>query len=505
MALYLKAKKIDLELGDKLAVVLNDKQSEEFGVKEGQKVFFGYRDVELYADVVQTNTKVEAGYVGLTEEIWSQYSISNDEVVVIDLLSRPDSIDYISKKIFGEVLTQEEIFAITRDIAERKIRDIEVAYFMSCFFNPGFNDEEVINIAKGMARAGDTLNFHDYKGNGKIVVDKHSIGGIAGKGVTPVLVPIIASAGLVIPNTSTRSITSPAGTTDVLESIMPMTFTNEQVLSIVNETNGCMIWGGGLKLAPADDVMISVEKGMHVQSYNKLIASIVAKKIAMGIDKVIIDIPYGKGAKVATADEAELLGRRFEEIFEKVGIECFSAMRFISGPDGDGVGPILEMIEIMKIFERDEGRSMQLENDALDMAGKLLEMGGKAKKEKGKEMAKAILDSGKAFEKFKAIAKAQGAEKVPSSKELVPGEYTADIKAHKSGVVKFVDNKEIVKIAKSLGAPLNKGAGLYFHKNVGEKVMFDEVIFTIHAESKKRLELGKSVINLEKLLDIRLI
>lgn len=505
MALYLKAKKMDLELGDKVAIILNEKQSGSFGVKEGQKVFFAYRDIELYVDVIETSTKIKEGYVGLTGEIWSRYAIPNDEIVVIDLLERPVSIDYIKKKLFGEKLNEEEIFEITKDVAERKIRDIEVAYFMSCFFNPGFNDDEIISIAKGMANAGDTLNFHDYKGNGKTVVDKHSIGGVAGKGITPILVPIIASAGLVIPNTSTRSITTPAGTTDVLETIMPVTFTNDQVLDIVKKNNGCMIWGGGLKLAPADDVMISVEKSMHAQSYNKLIASIVAKKIAMGIDKVVIDIPYGKGAKVKNADEAELLGRRFEEIFGCVGIDCFSMTRFICGPDGNGVGPALEMIEILKVFERDESRSFQLENDALQLAGKLLEMGGKAKIGKGKEMAYAILESGKAFEKFKNIAISQGAVSIPRSSDILPGEYKADLHAHKSGIVKFIDNKEIVNIAKSLGAPLSKGAGIYFHKNVGQKILFDEKICTVYAESKDRLELGKAGIDLEKLFDIRVV
>ena len=170
MSLYLKSKKIDLELGDKMAIILNEQQSDAYGIKEGQIVSLGYRDLELFVDVIQSNSKIEEGYVGLTEEIWERYKIPNDELVVVQMLSRPDSIDYIKKKLIGEDLTEAEIFEITKDISERRIRDVEVAYFMSCFFNPGFSDKEVVNIAKGMATAGENLSFHNYKGNGKIIV-----------------------------------------------------------------------------------------------------------------------------------------------------------------------------------------------------------------------------------------------------------------------------------------------------------------------------------------------
>jgi len=502
MALYLKAKKLDIEVGDGLTVMLNNAQAEEEGIKEGQKVMLGYMDLILYVDVIQTETEVMPGQVGLLAEVWRHYGIPNDDVVCIDMFNRPDSIDYIKKKLLGHKLVRDEIFAITKDISNRKIRDIEVAYYMACFFSPGFDDDEVVNIAEGMARAGDILDFHKGHDEGTLVVDKHSIGGIAGKGVTPILVPIIASAGLLIPNSSTRAITSPAGTSDILEVVMPISFPSKQVMKVVADTNACMIWGGSLRLAPADDVMISVERSLHAQSFNKLIASIVAKKIAMGVDKVLIDIPYGRGAKMESPEDADMLGNKFIKIFEKVGIECVPAKRFVKGPDGMGIGPVLEMREVLRILEQHESRSLELEGIALDMAGKLLEVSGKSASGAGKTMAESLLKSGKALDKFWEIAMAQGATRRVSGESLHGGKYTWIVKSHKSGIINFINNKEVIRVARSLGTPSIKDAGMYFSKKVGDVIKEGEEFLTFYAASGERLRAGVEEFKIEEMLEI---
>ncbi|HEQ65352.1 MAG TPA: hypothetical protein ENN64_00800, partial [bacterium] len=425
MGLYFKARKVDLEMGDGLHVLLNNELTEKEGIKEGQKVLISYRDIELYVDVIQTDTKVAKDEIGLSFEIWSRYSIPNGDRVYVSMFGRPDSIDYIKKKLMGSKLSKDEIYVITKEISERKIRDIEVAYFMACFFNPGFDDSEVVDIAQGMAHAGDILDFKNSGKNsdmkGAFVVDKHSIGGIPAKGVTPLLVPIISAAGLLIPNTSTRAITSPAGTSDILETVMPIALSNEKVVEVVKKTNGCMIWGGALKLAPADDVMISVEKALHVQSYNKLVASIVAKKIAMGIDKILIDIPYGPSAKVKSPEDAEMLSEKFIKIFDSVGIESFPYTRFVMGPDGRGIGPVLEMRDILHVLERNSERPHGLERTALEMTGKLLEISGKSAEGRGYDTAYGFVESGRALEKFWEIAFEQGAKKRVKAADMKPG------------------------------------------------------------------------------------
>lgn len=500
MALYLKTKKIDLSTGDPLVILLNDKDASEYGVRQGQKMELHWQDIELYVVTNVTGTEVEKGQVGLYNELWDKYNIPSDENVVVKFFDRPKSVDYIVKKLHGEKLSKDEIFEIMKDISDRKIREVETAYFMSCFFNPGFEDDEVANIAKAMASAGDILSFKNIKSNGDLVVDKHSIGGIAGKGITPILVPIIAAAGLVIPNTSTRAITTPAGTSDILEVVMPVSFDNEKVLEIVRKTGACMIWGGSLKLAPADDVLISVEKDLHAQSYNKLIASIVAKKISMGISNILIDIPYGKSAKVKTPDDAQMLSKKFVKLFEQVGIKCETFTRFVTEPDSNGIGPVLEVRDILYVLERSDERPLGLEKTALDMAGQLIEMAGKADYGKGRKMAVEILESGKALEKFWEIAKAQGSKKIVKSTDLKPAEYSYSFPATRAGRVSFVDNHEIVNITRALGCPFIKDAGVYFHKSVGDKVQKNEKILTIYATSMDRLEMGRKAVDLDKLV-----
>lgn len=500
MALYLKTKKVDLSTGDPLVIMINNKDAVDYGVRQGQKLEFTWRDLELYVVVNLTNTEVESGEVGLYNELWEKYDIPSEETVIVKVFDRPHSIDSIVKKLRGEKLNKDEIMEIMTDISERKIREVESAYFMSCFFNPGFDDEEVANIALGMAAAGDILSFRNIRDNGEMVVDKHSIGGIAGKGITPILVPIIAAAGLVIPNTSTRAITTPGGTSDILETVMPIAFTNEKVLEVVKKAGACMIWGGSLKLAPADDVLISVEKDLHAQSYSKLIASIVAKKISMGISHILIDIPYGKSAKVKTPDDAQMLSKRFVKLFEKVGIKCETYTRFVVEPDSNGIGPVLEMRDILYVLERHERRAKTLEKTTLDMAGQLLEISGKAECGKGKKMAMEILETGKALSKFWEIAQAQGATKVVKSDEMIPGEYSYQLMADHSGRISFIDNHEIVGICRALGNPFVKEAGMYFHKCVGDKVQKGENIVTIYATSMDRLELGRQEVDMSKLV-----
>lgn len=502
MALYVKTKKLDFKTGDPLVVLLHRLDAEDLGVKEGQKVVFGWRDIELYVVINLTDTEVEKGEVGLYYEIWESNDIPNNEIASINLLERPDSIEYIKSKIMGKRLSREQIYEIMQDISDRKIREVEIAYFMACFFNPGFDDEEVRDIAVGMARAGDIIDFTNISGNGKMVVDKHSIGGIAGKGVTPILVPIIASENLIIPNTSTRAITTPAGTSDILEVVMPVSFTAETVKEVVKKTNACMVWGGSMKLAPADDVLISVEKELHAQAYGKLIASIVAKKISMGITDIVVDIPYGKSAKVKTPEEADMLGKKLKKTFNSVGINCETFLRFVTSPDGRGIGPVLEMRDILRVLERDSQRALSLEKTAVEMAGVLLEMAGKAQKGKGRELAQKKLDNGDALKKFWEIALSQGAQNRIDSINLVPGDYTHAVTINKSGNIRFIDNHEIVKICRALGNPTIKNAGIYFKRFIGESVKPGDVVMMMYASSPERLDMGITELDVDKLFEV---
>lgn len=502
MSLYLKVKKLDVETGDPAVVLIHSQDSERSGLRAGNKVWLNLEKHPIVALVNVSDTEIEPGYVGLYREIWSKYLIPSEEIISLDLITRPLSVDFIAQKIIGHKLNKEQMYQIIYDISEQKMRESEMVYFMSTMFNPGFDEEETVFAIQAMAKYGDNLNFKEIGSKKAIIADKHSIGGIPSKGVTPLLVPIIASFDINIPNTSTRAITSAAGTSDLLEVLMPVELPREKVMETVEKTSACMIWGGNLRLAPAADVLIKAEKELHLESFRKLMISIVAKKLAMGITHVLIDIPYGENAKVKKLEDLEKLSVNFRKYFEVVGIKCEVYKREVISPDGNGIGPALEAIDVLKILERAEDRSKPLEELVLDMAGRLLELCGIFEKGLGKEEARKKLESGDVAKKFWDIALSQGAEGIKKATDIKVGTYTKEILAPKSGTIKKINCREAINIARALGAPYIKEAGIGLYKDAKSQVQKDEVIGKLYATTPDRLEQGIMTMDINKLLTI---
>lgn len=498
MGLYLKSKKLDLEGGKDLFVVINREDAEKIGLYDGDMAFLGYRDTEMYVKVILTDEEVREGEIGLYEELVDERFAPVDHKVFLDIPEPTETLEAIKKKMEGGRLNEEELMTIMEDIGKRKLRETEIAFFVGTFFNPGFNDEEIYWMTKGMAYSGETLNFKGIRNNGDMVVDKHSIGGTTGKGITPVLVSILAANDLVCPNTSTRAITSSAGTSDILEVVMPVAIKKEQVIDVVKKTGACLVWGGSLYLAPADDEIINVERSLRIQEYQKVLVSIVAKKIAMGTTHVLIDLPYGKNTKIERPDDLEFLEREFKELFAKFGVKCFTIKRQIKGPEGNGVGPALEIREALRVLEQTDNRSQYLEDAVVDMAAILLENTQKAGKRQGKQLAKQTLKDGKALDKFWEIAKAQGQKEIIKSEEIEVGEKSEDIVSTKTGRIKEINTRVIVDIARALGAPKMKKAGMYLYKNAGDKVKEGEILATMYSETDSRLDQAKKILNVEE-------
>lgn len=478
-----------------MIVVMNSKDAHEFGVTTERNVHLCWRDVCLYVSVDFTDTDVEPGQLGMFQDVWLKYGIPSDDLVTLDIPEPPTSMEWIRKKIQGHELNYEEIHEIIGDIAKRRLSTIETTYFAAAYYNPGFNDTEVFYLTKAMADTGDKLDFTDGDPTKK-VVDKHSIGGIPAKGITPILVPIVASFGLAVPNTSSRSITTPAGTSDMLEVIMPVTLPEEKIIETVRKENACLVWGGSMEIAPADDILITIERPLHMESYEKFLVSIIAKKVAMNVTHLLIDIPYGTGAKVEHLEDVEKVSDAFRQLGSKFGINVDVYAREALSPDGYGIGPVLEIRDVLRIFERHPRRPVMLERLALDMAGRLLELSGAAAQGKGNALARAKLESGEAEEKFWSIAMAQGASRKVSSDDLQIAPYTYTVKANKSGVISRIGNKEVVKIARALGAPYIKEAGMYIHKLKGDSVHAGDELVTLFATSTERLEVGREVLKM---------
>lgn len=490
MVFYLRARELDVETGDVLIATINEKDADLHGVTAGQQVQIGWGHNTMVATINITENKVQPGEVGFFRDAWERFESQEGdpyEIVQVRILQEPDSVKHIVKKLKGGRLSFEEMYEIMRDISSHRLGVIETTYFAACGYNPGFDEEEIYFATKAMAETGDILRFEG------VVADKHSVGGVPGKGVTPIVVPIIASAGLIVPNTSTRAITSASATTDMLEVIMPMVFTKEQIEAMVMKTGACMVWGGGLELAPADDEMIRVEKPLKIESFDKFVISILAKKIAPGIQYQLIDLPYGPGTKVKNPNDIEYVEKLFKEISAKFGIKLEVYKRKPVGPDGNAIGPTLECREFLRVLEQDSARSLQLEKVSLDMAGIILEMTDKAESGKGFDMAKEILVSGKALKKFKEIMEVQGGNPNIVSSDLKCGDLSHDLVSKKNGVIQYIDNKRAMDVCRGLGNPYIKESGIYFHKVPGQTVSVGEKLATIYATTQTRLEIGKGV------------
>jgi len=498
MSFYLSSRKLDITSGDDLSCVINEEDAKEHGVSAGNSIEIRLEGISESIIVVVdiTNTLVEPGQIGFFEDVWNKYNLHFGIAVEIDFLSPSQAIASIKKKLNGEELSYEDFYLIMRDISNGKLDSLLTAYFAASGYSPGFNEQEILYMTKALADTGDKLHFDG------IVADKHSIGGVAGKGITPIVVPIISTfKGIIVPNTSTRAVTSASATTDMLEVIMPMSFSREQLEDMIRKSGVFMVWGGGLALAPADDEIIEVQKPLGMESIDKFVSSIVAKKIAQGVNYVVFDVPVGKGAKI-TEKEFPKVKNTFEKICKYFKINVYVHKRKVYGIDGFAVGPSLECREFLRVYERHPNRSIQLEKDSLELAGKLLELCKVVELGNGYDAALEKLQNGEAYSKLKEIIYNQGGNPDIKSDQLELGGMVEDIFATNDGMVTHIDNKKIFKVCKSLGNPRIKEAGVYFHKIVGDKVKKGERIATIYATSDSRMELGKKVWESENPVEI---
>ncbi len=404
------------------------------------------------------------------------------------------ALEAIQKKLLGKKLTYKEIYAIMDQIAEDRLGDILTTYFVASGYSNGFTDEEIYYLTKAMIETGETLEFEGT------VADKHSIGGSPGTRTTMIVVPIIAAAGFKIPKSSSRAITTPAGTADVMEVLANVTFSKEKIHKIVEKTNGCIVWGGSFKIAPADDEIIRIEEPLMFESFDKILVSIMAKKIAFGSTHVVIDLPYGKTMKVHRREDAEVLRKKFEFLADKFNIAMKVLVHKIDEPAGRGVGPLLEAREVLWVLEQHEKRSQDLEEKSIQLAKELLDLCLQdAKKEVQQEIAERYVDtedwarhllsSGAAHTKMMEIIGAQGGDPKVKSSDLKLDKFAYDVEHEgPSGVITHVHNKNVSLTAKILGAPEDKKAGIFLHKKVGDRVKRGEVLCTLYAQTKYKLK-----------------
>lgn len=396
------------------------------------------------------------------------------------------AIKAIQKKLLGKKLSYQEVYAIMDQIAQEKLSDVLTTYFVASSFKEGYTPQELYFFTKAMVETGNKLKF---KG---IVADKHSVGGIAGTRTTMIIVPIIAAAGFKIPKISSRAITTPAGTADVMEAIASVEFTPKQIEKIVNDVGGCIAWNGKLDIAPADDIIIRVEEPLSFESFDKIIISVMAKKVAAGTTHLILDIPIGKTAKIHRFSEGENVAKKFENLARHFDIKVSCDINETLEPAGRGIGPILEVRDVLYVLEQKTDRPLRLEAKSLRLAGKLLDLCYKEKGDLpaggGEDEAKKILESGAALKKFQEIVKAQGGKDNISSGSLILSTNKFDFHSPVSGKIKDIDNYNLNTVARILGAPNDKKAGIYLLKKLDHTVSKNEPVFILYSSDKYLLK-----------------
>ncbi|MBS3113897.1 AMP phosphorylase [Candidatus Woesearchaeota archaeon] len=492
----LKVKDIDIASGGPLIAVMNHEDAAmlDLHVMDRIKIKKGEKIETVVVDIAQSKKIVPKGRLGVFEEVISSLKLKNNDNVEISIARKPLSLEYIKKKLDGQKLAKEEIDQIVWDIVHNKLSAVELAYFVAACYTNVMTTEETILLTKAMVKHGDVLKLNKHP-----IIDKHSIGGIPGNRTTLVIVPIIAAAGYFIPKTSSRSITSPAGTADTMEVLANVAFPLKKMKQIVLKTNGCIVWGGALNLAPADDKIIAVERPLEIDAESQLLASIMAKKHSVSSTHILIDVPIGKDAKVKNKFEALKLKNEFEKIGRRLKKHIKVLITDGRQPIGNGIGPALEARDVLWVLKRDPRRPIDLEKKCMMMCANIFSMAGL---KDGYKKALEILNSGKAYSKMVEIIKAQNGNEI-AAEDIKIGKYSHDVLSSKSGRVIAIDNMLISRIARIAGAPKDKGAGIYLYKHVGYKVKRGERLFTIYSESKHEFEYVKDVAKSCKVFAVR--
>lgn len=479
----LKVKDMDIATGDLQVVILNVKDAQDLDLHPMDRVVLtkGKKKTLAILDIAESRKAVAPGHIGLFEEVLDAMQVKHNDTVTIDIADKPESIQHIKKKLDGQQLTPKEILCIVKDIVNNNLTDIELTSFVIAGYAHGLSMSEIVHLTKAMAQTGDTLKFDKYP-----VVDLHSIGGVPGNRTTMIMVPILVAAGCKVPKTSSRAITSPAGTADTMEILCPVSLPITKLQKIIDTVGGFIIWGGAVNLAPADDKIINVEHPLSIDAEGQMLASIMAKKASVGATHLLMEIPIGEGAKVKTEKHAKELGKKFEKLGNELNIKVTTVITDGTQPIGRGIGCVLEARDVLWALKGDERAPKDLVEKSLTLTGILLEFVGKAKKGKGYQKAKQILDSGAAYGAMTKIVEAQGG-KMPSPEKLKPAGKTYTLNALKDGKIQNISNETIAKVARLAGSPIDPEAGIYLHKHCGETVKKGEGILTVYAKSAHKL------------------
>ena len=473
------AKKVDMNVESSLALI-NQVTLDKLKIKVSANVKVKSDTKEIMCEVISTEELVPQGQIGLSEYLLKELKVKEGQKVNVFARRRPASLEFVKNKKDGSQWTESNIRSMVHDICGGQYTDLEISMFTLAQYFEGLDMNEIQYLTASMAEYGTTIDFEEP------VYDKHSIGGIPGNKVSLVIVPTVAAAGLLIPKTSSRAITSPSGTADTMEVLCDVNFSADEILEIAPKTRGMLVWGGTLDLSPLDEIVIhKIEQPLGIDPHSQMLASIFSKKVSTGVDHLVLDIPTGEGTKMPTKEDAIQYAQESTELGRRLGIQVEAALSYGEQPLGKAIGPALEAREALSVING-EGPTSVFEKSA-ELVGILFEMAGLAQPARGAALAADYINKGKTKAKMEEIIGVQGGDATVKPEDVAVGEFTADIKAPKDGYIVKLSNSSIKKIAYAAGTPSHKEAGVMLHKKIGDFCRQDEDLMTIYSNSEGRL------------------
>jgi len=427
---------------------------------------------------VVTSDILKPGDTGLSDAAWTALGIEEGDYITVHHPAPVASLAHVRSKIYGNRLDLQAFDDILDDVVAGRYSDIQLSAFVSGCAGASLDLHEMIGLTQAMVDVGDRLSWGTTP-----IVDKHCVGGLPGNRTTPIVVATVAAQGLTIPKTSSRAITSPAGTADTMEMLAPVELDEAEMRRVVEREGGCVVWGGAVRLSPADEILIRIERALDIDSQGQLVASVLSKKIAAGSTHVVLDLPVGPTAKVRSSESARELSDDLVRVAHKFGLMAHAVESDGRQPVGRGIGPALEARDVLLVLQAEKEAPQDLRARAAGLAGEIFEMVGLTEAGEGKRLAEKTIDDGLAWKKFQAICEAQGGMRTPPK-----AAYTKAVVALRSGTVSEFDNRRLAKVAKLAGAPTAGAAGLDLHCALGTKVAKGEPLYTIHAHTPGELE-----------------
>lgn len=441
--------------------------------------YLGSGKVDVLNDKVSIRAKINVvtglnlirpDEIGLSAGAFKKLAMPEGTLLTLERTPSPESLSALREKISGKTIDEKKINAIVRDMSEDRYNNREISAFLVAA-SQSLELDEVESLSRARANHSSKMTW-----SSDLVVDKHSMGGVPGSRITMIVIPIVAAQGMVIPKTSSRAITSAAGTADAMEVVARVDLTVGEVREVVDRANGCIVWNGQLNHSPVDDVMNSITRPLGIDSTKWAVASILSKKLAAGSTHVIIDIPVGPGMKTSTRVEGEELAELFEVVGKRLGLTVRAMVTDASRPIGNGVGPALEVRDVYRVLRNDKAASADLREKALKFASNILEWSSSVTIGEGEKRARELLETGAALNALERIIDAQGRHESP----VTPGVLIHEVIAKSSGRITGINPRKISEIARRAGAPVDKSAGIDLLYAVGEEVTVGQPLFLIH-------------------------